>query len=304
MILMIKVKPLNSEYQKTVTIVEEHLKTYFCSAENVYEEKFNEIMNYSLLSGGKRLRPVLLYKVAEIFEGDMNVAIEMACALEMIHTYSLIHDDLPAMDNDDYRRGNLTSHKKYSESMAILAGDGLLNKAYEVLFDAIIDNDADKNAIMAMQYIAKSAGYKGMIGGQVVDVETENQNIDTGLLDYIIQNKTAKLIMAAIVSGALLGKIDEEEKTKIEKAAFHIGYSFQLTDDALDVTGNLDTIGKTPGRDLEMGKNTYVKYYGLTQTIDDSKNHLEQATYLLDSLNRENLDFIYDIIKFLKYREK
>ncbi len=304
MILMIKVNSLNSEYQKTVTIIEEHLKTYFCSADNVYEEKFNEILNYSLLSGGKRLRPVLLYKVAEIFKGDMNVALEMACALEMIHTYSLIHDDLPAMDNDDYRRGNLTSHKKYSESMAILAGDGLLNKAYEIMFDAIVDNDADKNAIMAMQYIAKCAGYKGMIGGQVVDVDTENQNIDTGLLDYIIRNKTAKLIMAAIVSGALLGKIDEEEKTTIEKAAFHIGYSFQLTDDALDVTGNLDSIGKTPGRDLEMGKNTYVKYYGLTQTITDSKNHLEKATYLLDSLNRENLDFIYDIIKFLKYREK
>lgn len=304
MILTIKVIRLNSEYQKTLLIIEEHLKTYFCSAENSYEEDFNEILNYSLLSGGKRLRPVLLYKMAEIFGGDMSIAIEMACALEMIHTYSLIHDDLPAMDNDDYRRGKLTSHKKYSESMAILAGDGLLNKAYEILFDAIIDNNGDKNAVLAMRYIAKSAGYKGMIGGQVVDVITENLNIDTEILDYIIHNKTAKLIMAAIVSGALLGDIDENESVTIEKVAFHIGYSFQLTDDALDVIGDLDSLGKTPGRDLELGKNTYVKYYGLKKTMEDSKKHLEQASYLLDSLNRENLDFIYDIIKFLKYREK
>ena len=218
--------------------------------------------------------------------------------------YKDITNYTTAMDNDDYRRGKLTSHKKYSESMAILAGDGLLNKAYEILFDAIIDNNGDNNAVLAMRYIAKSAGYKGMIGGQVVDVITENQNIDTEILDYIIRNKTAKLIMAAIVSGSLLGKINENESVTIEKAAFHIGYSFQLTDDALDVTGNLDSLGKTPGRDLELGKNTYVKYYGLDQTIKDSKSHLEKASYLLDSLNRENLDFIYDIIKFLKYREK
>ncbi len=295
---------MKPDFENIRNIIEERLGTYFNSVENEYMIRFSEIANYSLLSGGKRLRPILLYKTSEIFGGSSEDALTLGCALEMIHTYSLIHDDLPAMDDDRYRRGKLTSHVKYGEDMAILAGDALLNRAYELMFDRLLLTENPKRMIKSCQLIAESAGYLGMIGGQVVDVKTEKQEIDQLTLDFIITNKTAKLLIAAMVAGAMLGEIDDQELESFRKAAYHIGYSFQLIDDYLDVVGDSEVIGKETGRDQELGKNTYVKYNGVEQTLEDAIYHLNKSKNLLHQLENVDLGFIYDIIEFLKHREK
>lgn len=295
---------MNPSYEHDRCIIEARLGTYFKNVENEYMTRFSEIANYSLLSGGKRLRPVLLYKTSKIFGGNSEDALTLACSLEMIHTYSLIHDDLPAMDDDQYRRGKLTSHVKYGEDMAILAGDALLNRAYELMFNQLLISENPTRMTKACQLIAEHAGYLGMIGGQVVDVRTENQEIDPLILDYIITNKTAKLLIAAMVAGAMLGNIDNQGLESFQKAAYHIGYSFQLIDDYLDVVGDAEVIGKETGRDQELGKNTYVKYNGVEKTLEDAIHHLDEAEILLHQLENVDLAFIYDIIEFLKHREK
>jgi|LGOV01.1.fsa_nt_gb geranylgeranyl diphosphate synthase type II len=295
---------MNNDYRKIKTLIEEHLTTYFKNENNNHEKRFNEIINYSLLSGGKRLRPVLLYKTTELLNGNLKYALELACALEMIHTYSLIHDDLPAMDNDDYRRGNLTSHKVYGDAMAVLAGDALLNRAYEIIISTILDSNGDKGVIKASELIAKSAGFKGMIIGQVIDIDTENKDISKDVLNYIIENKTGKLLIAAIVSAGYLSDLNESEIELLNKAAYHIGYSFQLIDDYLDVAGDSDLVGKSIGKDNKLGKNTYVKYNGIERTRSDAQNHLNIAKDTLEMIEGYKLDFLYDIIEYLKNREK
>jgi geranylgeranyl diphosphate synthase type II len=292
---------VNKEYEILKVKIEEHLATYFVNEDNDDMRKFSEIINYSLLSGGKRLRPILLLKSAEVFSANLDEALELACALEMIHTYSLIHDDLPAMDDDMYRRGRLTPHVVYGEAMAILSGDALLNKAYEVIFEVLARNP---KALNAAKLIASNAGPDGMIAGQVVDIATENTVITDAMLDYIIINKTTKLISAAMVSGALLGNSSEEDLKQYSQAAYHIGYSFQLVDDYLDVTGDLAIVGKATGRDEALDKNTYVKQHGLNQTLLDAQWHLESAEKFLDSIKLDNMNLIYDIINYLKSRKK
>ncbi|MEA3423106.1 MAG: farnesyl diphosphate synthase [Bacillota bacterium] len=295
---------MNDDYKKIKNLIEMHLTTFFKNGNNNHEKRFNEIVNYSLLAGGKRLRPVLLYKTTELLKGNLEYALDLACALEMIHTYSLVHDDLPAMDDDDYRRGNLTSHKVYGDAMAILAGDALLNRAYQIIISTILDSDGDKGVIKASELIAKSAGFKGMIIGQVVDIDTENKDISNDVLNYIIENKTGKLLIAAIVSAGYLSDLSESEIELLNKAAYHIGYSFQLIDDYLDVAGDYDHIGKSIGKDNKLGKNTYVKYNGIERTKSDAQNHLNIAKDTLKMIKGYNLDFLFDIIEYLKNREK
>lgn len=295
---------MNKDYEDIKRKIDQQLKSYFSDAKNKYEKDFNEVINYSLLSGGKRLRPVLLYKTAELFKGDLDIALNFACAIEMIHTYSLIHDDLPAMDNDDYRRGNLTSHVKFSEALAILAGDALLNKAYQIFLNEVTNNFENKNIAKSSAIISKYSGNNGMIGGQVADIVTENKDIDTSILDYIIDNKTAGLIISSVLSGAVLAGVSGNNIKHLKEFAYHIGFSFQIIDDILDITGDEKIMGKKTKKDTELGKNTYLKYYGIEESKMIAKKHLELATKSIKNVHGIDIQFYMDLIGFLKNREK
>ncbi len=250
-----------------------------------YPEVLYDAMGYSLLAEGKRVRPILLLAACRAAGGDENVAMPFACAMEMIHTYSLIHDDLPAMDNDDLRRGRPTSHKVYGEALAILAGDGLLNMAYETMANACLQYPGT-HTVAAMAEIAGSAGARGMIGGQVADVISEHKKISEDTLLYIHGNKTAALIKAALKAGALLGLggADASMVMRMEAAGVRLGMAFQIQDDILDVTSTTETLGKPVGSDDENGKNTYVRLFGLERAKRDYSMLSEAAFSMFDMI--------------------
>lgn len=262
------------QLEKYANVINEQLERYVVE-KDLPERSVYSSMRYSLLAGGKRLRPVLSLAVCDMLGGRMEEVLPFACAVEMIHTYSLIHDDLPAMDNDDYRRGRLTNHKVYGEAMAILAGDALLNMAFEVLFESIIKNNNNQELkVRAAAVIAKAAGAEGMIAGQVIDLESENKRISDDVLDRMHRCKTGALIKAPVVSSAVLCGTDEESMKKLECFAQNLGLAFQIKDDILDVEGNSEKLGKKVGSDAENDKSTYVSIYG----IEKSKNMLRQIT--------------------------
>lgn len=233
-----------------------------------------EAMRYSLLAGGKRLRPILCLATCELVGGTIEMAMPTACALEMIHTMSLIHDDLPAMDNDDYRRGKLTNHKKYGEDIAILAGDGLLAYAFEY----IAAQTQGVNPSSVLQVIAKlghAVGATGLVGGQVVDLASEgNPDISLDTLNYIHTHKTGALLEACVVTGAILGGASEKELAGLSRYAYNIGLAFQIVDDILDITATQEELGKSAGKDLEADKATYPRLLGL----DASKAKADELT--------------------------
>lgn len=224
-----------------------------------------EAMRYSLLAGGKRLRPMLLLAACEAVGGEKEAAMPFACALEMIHTYSLIHDDLPAMDNDDYRRGRLTSHKVFGEDMAILAGDGLLHHAMETMAEACCKNPTPQTT-GAMRAIAHGAGLFGMLTGQVVDVYFEGKPLEQEVLDFIHIHKTAAMIRGALEAGAILGGADAETVAAFALAGEKIGVAFQILDDILDVTSTLEELGKPIHSDEKNEKTTYVTLFGIQRS--------------------------------------
>lgn len=248
---------------------------------NIIEIKNNpqkliyESMIYSLMSGGKRLRPILMLGTFEIFEDNDEIILPFACAMEMIHTYSLIHDDLPAMDNDDYRRGRLSNHKMYDEATAILAGDALLNKAFEIGFESIMKHNLDvKRAVRALSIIGKSSGAEGMIGGQVVDIHGNEKIKTIEDLKYMYSLKTGAIIKSSILAGAVLGGATEREIEALEIYADKIGIAFQIEDDILDVEGTQDKIGKPIGSDKANDKITYLSFV----EIEKAKKHVEMFT--------------------------
>ncbi|MDR9403571.1 MAG: polyprenyl synthetase family protein [Halothece sp. Uz-M2-17] len=222
-----------------------------------------EAMRYSLLAGGKRLRPILCLATCELVGGSIEMAMPTACALEMIHTMSLIHDDLPAMDNDDYRRGILTNHKKFGEDIAILAGDGLLAYAFEYI--AAYTQGVEPSAVL--QVVAKlghAVGATGLVGGQVVDLASEgNPDISLETLNYIHTHKTGALLEACVVTGAMLGGATEDDLARLSRYAYDIGLAFQIVDDILDITATQEELGKTAGKDVEADKATYPRLLGL-----------------------------------------
>jgi geranylgeranyl diphosphate synthase type II len=222
-----------------------------------------EAMRYSLLAGGKRLRPILCLATCELVGGSIEMAMPTACALEMVHTMSLIHDDLPAMDNDDYRRGQLTNHKKFGEDIAILAGDGLLAYAFEYI--ATYTQGVEPAAVLkVVSKLGHAVGATGLVGGQVVDLASEgNPDINLETLNYIHTHKTGALLEACVVSGAILGGASEEELTKLSRYAYDIGLAFQIVDDILDITATQEELGKTAGKDVEADKATYPRLLGL-----------------------------------------
>ena len=266
--------------------IEELLKKYM-PKEDGYQSKIMESMNYSLKAGGKRLRPILTLEACKIVGGNEEDAIPFAMAIEMIHTYSLIHDDLPSLDNDDLRRGKPTNHKVYGEAMAILAGDGLLNYAYEIMLSSSLNKDNPEKYLRAIGEIAKSAGIYGMIGGQVVDVESENTLIPKEKLDYIHLNKTAAIMVGCMRAGAIVGNANEEQLEKVTKYAKNIGLSFQIVDDILDVTSDSQTLGKPVGSDEENEKCTYVSLKGLDESKRVVSVLTEEAKAVLDNFNAD-----------------
>ena len=236
-----------------------------------YPQLIWEAIRYSALADGKRIRPLLLLESAKICGGDTENVIPTACALEMLHAQSLIHDDLPCMDNDDYRRGRLTNHKVYGEAIAVLAGDALLSYAPMVIIKHTPDKVAKEVLFQVLEEFLKAAGPMGIVGGQVVDIESEKKEIDFATFNYILAHKTGELFKFAMRAGALLSGAPEELLNALSFYGKTIGYAFQIADDILDVTGTLETLGKTPGKDQSSMKNTHVSLYGL----EESKKELE-----------------------------
>lgn len=290
------------ELKKRTAFTEEIIKS-FLPAEEGFQKTVLEAMNYSVLAGGKRLRPLLMYETYCMFGGEEDVIRPFMAAIEMIHTYSLVHDDLPAMDNDEYRRGKLTTHAKYGHAMGILAGDGLLNLAFETALTAFSCEQDIKRTAKALQVLAKKAGVYGMIGGQVVDVSSSGQAVSLETLDFIYELKTSALLEASMMTGAILAGASDEEVGIIEQAASAIGRAFQIRDDILDVTGTLETLGKPVLSDDKNEKTTYVTLKGLTQASEEVEKISEEALVLLASLPYENV-FLTELIKSLIYREK
>jgi len=257
-------------------------------------------MNYSINAGGKRIRPVLMLSAAELICGNYDGVMPFACAIEMIHTYSLIHDDLPCMDNDDLRRGKPTNHKVFGEAIAVLAGDALLNKAFEVILK---NSQMSPNmTIAALSEIATASGTEGMIGGQVIDIESEDKQIDAVTLMTLHLNKTGALIMAAAKVGALLAGGSREDLLLLEEFSRYLGIAFQIKDDILDIEGKEELLGKKTGADEENKKSTFVSIYGLEQSKKILSDYTEKAIATLSPYG-ERAEFLTELAKFLLSRE-
>lgn len=260
--------------KRYIELIDASLDKYLEVRENP-QKIIYEAMRYSVFAGGKRLRPALMLSVCEMCGGDINEVIPFACAMEMIHTYSLIHDDLPAMDNDDLRRGMPTNHIKFGEATAILAGDALLTKAFEIASGYSGENTV--RAMKAVNMLAASAGTDGMIGGQIVDMESENRDITLDELRYLHLNKTGAIIRSSCVIGALMAGVSDELVKAADTFAQNLGIAFQIQDDILDVVGNEEQLGKPIGSDEEEGKNTYVKLAGLEKSRELAREYSEKA---------------------------
>lgn len=276
----------------------------FLPAEKGYQKTVFQAMNYSILAGGKRIRPILMTETYKLFGGSSEALAPFVAAIEMIHTYSLVHDDLPAMDNDLLRRGKQTTHAKFGEAMGILAGDALLNYAFETALQAL-DTDADAKAVhRSLQILANKAGVFGMIGGQVVDIESEKQyGISKNRLDFIYQLKTGALIEAAMMIGAVLGGATETEVANIEQVASKIGLAFQIQDDILDVTGDMEMLGKTTGSDEKNQKATYVVFEGVEKAKQEVVSLTNEALDILKELPYEN-PFLTELLRWMVLRDK
>lgn len=292
-----------SELKKLAENVEEGFQVYL-PKETGFQKELWEAVNYSIMSGGKRLRPIFMYETYKMFGGTNEALIRpFMASLEMIHTYSLVHDDLPAMDNDDYRRGRLTTHKKYGEDMGILAGDGLLNYAFETASQAFLCEGEEKKTGQALTILAKKAGGYGMIGGQAVDVKSCGHAIDKEVLLFIHKHKTAALIECAMMIGAVLAGADDRDIQTVEKIAGNVGVAFQIQDDILDVEGNEMLIGKPLHSDEKNDKTTYVTLVGIENAKQEVEQYSEEAVQLLAGLKRQS-SFLESLIESLIHREK
>ena len=275
-------------------------------AEKGYQKTVFQAMNYSVLAGGKRIRPILMLETYKLFGGSNKAIESFVAAIELIHTYSLVHDDLPAMDDDELRRGKLTTHAKFGEAMGVLAGDGLLNYAFEIALDTLDETKgADNRAVIrSLKVLAKKAGIYGMIGGQVVDVEAEKQyGISKNRLDFIYELKTGALIEAAMMIGAILGGATDKEVEQIEEVAKKIGLAFQIQDDVLDVIGETETIGKSVGSDEKNQKATYVVFEGLEKAKQEVADLTDDAIAILQELPYEN-PFLTELLRWMVLRDK
>ena len=288
------------ELKARVETIEPIIRKYLPTEEGPHRTVL-EAMNYSVLAGGKRLRPMLMQETFQLFGGKGAVIEPFMAAIEMIHSYSLVHDDLPALDNDEYRRGRKSTHAAYGEAMGILAGDALLNYAFETAMKAF-DMDAPAERIAhALRVLAEKAGIGGMIGGQVVDVESEGKDIDAATLEFIHRKKTGALMEAAMMTGAILAGADDEQILAMEQAAGKTGLAFQIRDDILDVTGTEAELGKPVGSDEKNSKVTYVSLYGLEHAETEVKRLSDEAIALLEALPVKN-QFLEELLMSLVSR--
>lgn len=290
------------ELKKRVMDIEEIIKQYL-PAEEGFQKTVLEAMNYSILAGGKRLRPMLMQETYRLFGGKEKVIEPFMAAIEMIHTYSLVHDDLPAMDNDEYRRGKKTTHAVYGEAMGILAGDALLNYAYETAAKAFSMEPGKESVGQAFLILAKKAGIYGMVGGQVVDVESEGSSISKEKLDFIYRLKTGALIESAMLIGAVLAGASKEEQKTVEEIAGEVGLAFQIQDDILDETSSLEVLGKPVGSDKKNRKATYVAWEGIDRAREEVQRLSADAVEKLHSFSGDYL-FLDELLRYLIHREK
>ncbi|HIZ12486.1 MAG TPA: polyprenyl synthetase family protein [Candidatus Mediterraneibacter stercorigallinarum] len=291
------------EYQKRIKYIESVLTKYLPKQEG-YQKIIMEAMEYSLMAGGKRLRPMLMLETFHLFGGEGEIIEPFMAAIEMIHTYSLVHDDLPAMDNDEYRRGRKTTHVVYGEDMGILAGDALLNYAFETAcraFDIAPDNS--RRIGEALKILSGKAGIYGMIGGQVVDVKESGHSLTGDMLDFIYRLKTSALIESSMMIGAALAGAEPEEISRMEKIARGIGLAFQIQDDILDVTSTTEVLGKPVHSDEKNEKTTYVTWKGLEGAREEVSRMTDEAVCELHVI-REDGGFLQELLKSLVYREK
>jgi len=292
----------NSKLEKIQDI--ERVLVEYLPEQTGYQKLIMEAMEYSVMAGGKRIRPMLMKETYELLGGTENIVEPFMAAIEMIHTYSLVHDDLPAMDNDDYRRGRKTTHVVYGEAMGILAGDALLNYAFETAAKAFTMFPEKSFEIgKAIQILAGKAGIYGMIGGQVVDVESAGKSISKEVLDFIYELKTSALIESSMMIGAVLAGADEEAVKRIEIIAKNVGIAFQIQDDILDVTSSTEVLGKPVLSDEKNEKTTYVTLVG----VEQAKKYVEQisneAIELLGKFEVKN-PFLEELLRELIHREK
>lgn len=275
------------------------------SVDTGLSEYLMDAMRYSVMGSGKRLRPMLMQETSKLFSQEAPELSYFMAALEFIHSYSLVHDDMPCIDNDEYRRGRKTTHAVYGETTALLAGDGLLNFAYETASKAFLVTENPEKCGKALNILSAKAGILGMVGGQAVDVESEKKNlsITKEKLLYIHENKTAALIEAAMMIGATLGGAEEADVKKLEEAASAIGIAFQIRDDILDVEGTFEELGKSIGSDESNDKETYVTLFGMEQAKEDVALYSKKAIDILNSFENKN-EFLIQLVESLVYRNK
>ena len=288
--------------KEKVNIINNELIKYL-KKEECPEQILNASMEYSLMAGGKRLRPILILSAYELFQKNYDVVMPYAIAMEMIHTFSLIHDDLPGIDNDDYRRGNLTNHKKFNEATAILAGDALMNYAYNIIVNDIIEENnlnIRENKLKALQELTN--GVDRMIAGEYVDTEYEGKAISSDYLEYMHKNKTGALIKSSVYIGAVIGGANEDDINKLIQYAEKIGLAFQIKDDILSEEGNMEELGKPVGNDRERGKCTYVTKYGLEESKQMLNQIISEAIEIINSY--ENSEFLKDLAMYISNRNK
>lgn len=296
-------KTFKEAFQEKQREVEEILKGYLPEKQGLQKTIF-EAMEYSLMAGGKRIRPILMREAYRLFGGvDEKVIEPFMAAMEMVHTYSLVHDDLPAMDNDDYRRGRKTTHVVYGEDMGILAGDALLNYAFETASRCFDKTENLSAAAKAFQTFSRKAGVYGMVGGQVVDVERTGQPLDKEVLEFIYTLKTGALLESALMVGAALAGADDSSLDKMEQIGRCVGMAFQIQDDILDCTSTTQELGKPVHSDEKNEKTTYVSLYGIEKSHQAVEEYSHQAVTLLEELPGKNL-FLEDLIEYLINRTK
>ena len=292
-----------AQMERKVRKIEEILQEYL-PKQRGYQSIIMEAMSYSLLAGGKRLRPMLMMETFRLYNGSSKALRPFMAAIEMIHTYSLVHDDLPAMDNDDYRRGRKTTHVVYGEDMGILAGDALLNYAFETAFKAFVTDP--ENSLLtgrALTVLGEKAGIYGMIGGQVIDVRETGHSVSKDMLDTIYKLKTSALIEASMMIGAILGGVSEEEVKKVEKIAEYVGKAFQIQDDILDVESTAEVLGKPIRSDEKNDKTTYVTLLGLEGAKKEVEKLSDEAIRLLHQLSGEN-EYLERLLLWLVHRNR
>ena len=266
-------------FEKYKNLVEQKLDKYIPVK---YPEKIWESMRYSVLAGGKRLRPVMTLETCRVLCGSYEQAIPAACAIEMLHSQSLIHDDLPCMDNDDYRRGKLTNHKVFGESTAVLAGDALLSFAPQVILQQTPSTVPSEVLLKVLEEFVVAAGAEKLIAGQVVDIDSEGKQISEDMLNFIHENKTGALFKLSMRTGALLAGAENEKLQAVTDYAQKIGLAFQIMDDILDVTSTLEELGKTPGKDAQENKVTYVSFYGMEASKKRVSSLCQEACDILE----------------------